>query len=74
MDQRTPLYQLVEDRIEGTLADYVSRNRATKSWRSMAADLTEQAGVQVTYQTLVNWFGSRTKTTVTVADRPGRAS
>ncbi|MCW2768494.1 MAG: hypothetical protein JWO11_4453 [Nocardioides sp.] len=36
----------------------------------MAADLTETAGVQVTYETLRSWFADRVQTTIVIADAP----
>lgn len=65
MKQPTPLYRLVEDRLDGSLAEYVAQRRATTSWRTMAADLTAQTGVHVTYETLRGWFAHRIRTTVT---------
>lgn len=74
MSQPSVLYQLVESRLDGTLVEYVAERRATTSWRAMAADLTERTGVQVSYQTLMNWFADRIQTTVVIADAPAGAS
>lgn len=74
MSQPSVLYQLVEARLDGTLVEYVASRRATTSWRAMAADLTDRTGVQVTHQTLMNWFADRIQTTVVVADIPAGAS
>lgn len=68
MSQPSVLYQLVEARLDGTLVDYVAEKRASMSWRAMAADLQERTGVELTHQTLVNWFGDRIQTTVTIAN------
>ena len=74
MSQPSALYQLIETRLDCTLAEYVAQRRATTSWRAMAADLSERVGVKVTHQTLVNWFGDRIQTTVVVGDKPADAS
>lgn len=66
MTQPTPLYRLVEAALGGSLADYVAERRASMSWRTMAADLTERTGETVTHETLRNWFVDRIETTVTV--------
>jgi hypothetical protein len=75
MSQPTPLFQLVEARLGGVgaLDRYVAEQRATTSWRVMAADLTERTGVQVTYETLRLWFADRIETTVTVKPTAGAA-
>lgn len=73
MSQPTPLYQLVEARLGGSLEEYVAERRATTSWRAMAADLTERSSVQVTYETLRGWFADRIETTVTIKPAAGAA-
>lgn len=73
MTQPTPLYQLVEARLGGSLVEYVAKRRATTSWRAMAADLTAQTGVHVTYETLRGWFADRIRNTVTI-DAPVSAA
>ena len=74
MTQPTPLYRLVEAGLDGgSLDEYVARNRASMSWRAMAADLTERTGEYVTYETLRSWFADRIETTVTVKPSAGAA-
>ena len=68
MTQPSVLYQLVDARLDGKLVEYVAEHRASMSWRTMAADLSERAGVQVTHETLRGWFGDRIQTTVVVTD------
>ncbi len=70
MSQPTALYQLVEARLGRSLVEYVAERRATTSWRAMAADLTETAGIPVTYETLRGWFADRIQTTIVVTDVP----
>lgn len=74
MSQPSVLYQLVEARLDGTLAEYVAAHRATTSWRTMAADLTELTGVQLNHETLRLWFADRIQTTVVIADAPAGAA
>jgi hypothetical protein len=67
VDQRTRLYQLIEERLDGTLADYVARSRAASmSWRAMAADLRGRTGLQVSNEILRQWFAHRIEVTVEV--------
>lgn len=75
MTQPTPLYRLVEARLggEGALDRYVAEHRATTSWRTMAADLSERTGEPVTYETLRGWFADRVRTTVTIEPVGGAA-
>lgn len=76
MSRTSPLYQLIEDRLDGTtLADYVAANFPTKGWRAMARDLEDRTGVTVSYNTLRTWFGDRlvVETTVKVAPPPDPA-
>lgn len=68
------LYQLIESRLPGTLAEYVAEKRATTSWRTMAADLEDRTGVQVNHETLRLWFVDRLQTVVVVVDEPAVAS
>jgi len=63
----TRLYRIIEDRLDGTLAEYVARNRASMSWRVMAADLEEQTGVEVSHEILRQWFAHRLQVEVRVA-------
>lgn len=53
---RSPLYELIEARIDGTLADYVAERRDDTSWRSMAAELSERTGRRINGETLRLWF------------------
>lgn len=70
--ERTPrpsrLYRMIEDRIEGTLIEYIERERTTKTWREMAADLEQRTGILITFQTLHNWFADRITVEVKVTD------
>lgn len=69
MSEPSQLYRLVEERIQGTLPQYVAANRATLSWRAMASDLHERTGIRVSHQTLRLWFNHRitVKTQIEVA-------
>lgn len=71
MTQPSPLYQLIEARLDCTLAEYVAKNHATDSWRTMAADLTERTGVSLNAETLRLWFAGRIQTVIVVTDQVG---
>lgn len=58
---RTPLYQLIEERLDTTLASFVAERRAASirppaSWRAIAAEITERTGVPVTHTAVRLWF------------------
>lgn len=69
MTSRSQLYRLIEERLEGTLSEYMAANRAQMSWRAMSDDLYARTGIRVSYQTLRVWFDHRItiKTEVQVA-------
>jgi hypothetical protein len=64
----TPLYRLLEEKLGGSLADYVARKRtAGMSWRAMASDLSATTGVEVSNEALRLWFSHRIQVRVEVA-------
>lgn len=54
--QRTSLYRLIEKQLGGDLAEYVSTRRPEMSWRSIAAELSDRIGVEVSHESLRLWF------------------
>ena len=75
MSQPSVLYQLVEARLggEGALAEYVAEHKATASWHTMAADLSERTGQAIHRETLRLWFAGRIRTVVLDAPSAGAA-
>lgn len=67
-DTPSALYRLIEQKLDGTLAEYIAANRPHKSWRQIAADLTSATGVTVSWASLRSWFADRieVRTEVTV--------
>jgi hypothetical protein len=63
---RSQLYRLIEERIDGTLADFVAQRRrvdgppfrSPTSWRDIAAQLTALTGIDANHETLRLWFGT----------------
>jgi hypothetical protein len=60
----TPLYQLIEERLGGSLVEFVDELRGESirppaSWRAIAEAITERTGVQVTHTSLRQWFRGR---------------
>jgi hypothetical protein len=55
----TRLYRLIEERIEGSLADFIAARWPTSGWRTIAAELTEITDIEITGETLRNWFADR---------------
>lgn len=57
MSQPSPLYQLIEARLGGTLPDLVAARRPPrKSWREVADEIQERTGIQISDETLRIWF------------------
>lgn len=50
---------LIERRLQGSLEDFVTDRRATKSWTAMAAELEKLTGYKVSDETLRRWFADR---------------
>jgi hypothetical protein len=67
MVRPSPLYQLIESQIDGTLAEFVAARRASSTWAEMAAELSRQAGREVSDETLRRWFADRIQVEVKVA-------
>lgn len=66
--RQTPLSQLLELKLDGSLRDHIHKARAaSKDWRAIAAELTEVTGVQVSYETLRSWFADELEQPVEVA-------
>ena len=74
MSQRSVLYQLVEARIDGSLAEWIADRRATDSWRTMAAELSGLTGLAINHETLRLWFADRIQTKVVIIDEPAGAA
>ena len=57
-DTRTRLHRLIEERLDGTLADFVEKRRAASaSWRSIARDVTDATGIEISHMAVRGWFG-----------------
>lgn len=67
-DTPSALYRLIEQKLDGTLAEFIAARRPTQSWRNIAAELTEKTGVEVSWETVRGWFADRIeiRTEVTV--------
>jgi hypothetical protein len=65
VSQPTPTYQLIEERLDGTLADFVRARRPAAppaSWRQIASEIKELTGVEVTHESLRKWFADDART------------
>lgn len=56
MTHRSTLYRLLEKQLGASLSDYVTSRRPAQSWRAIAAELSDAIGVEVTHESLRNWF------------------
>jgi len=64
--RQSQLYRLIEERLDGTLAEFVeNRLNADASWRGMAAEITEATGIEISGEGLRRWFAGRVRVTVT---------
>lgn len=53
----TATQRLLDHMLDGKLRDYVAKRRtAGHSWRRISLDLHDDCGVDVTHETLRNWF------------------
>jgi hypothetical protein len=68
MAKPSPLYQLIETKLDGTLAEFIAAHRPDKNWRQIAAEITDQTGVVVSWETLRGWFADRLQVQVTVKE------
>lgn len=64
MSKPTPLYQLIEDRLGQSLAEFVAVRRGEHirpptPWRAIAEEITERTGIEVTHTSLRLWFADR---------------
>jgi hypothetical protein len=63
MEQRSSLYVLIERQLGRSLEEYVAVRRAPlqgrppQSWRTIAADLSEEIDFEVNHESLRLWFG-----------------
>lgn len=67
MAQPSPLYQLIESRLEGTLADLIASRRPAASWREIADEIKATTDVDVSAEALRLWFAGRITVEVRVA-------
>jgi hypothetical protein len=61
------LYQLIEAKLPGTLADFVAARRATQPWGAIAEELSTLTGHDVSDETLRRWFADRITVEVKIA-------
>ena len=65
-DLPSPLYRLIEERLDGTLVEFVLERWPASGWRKIADDIRETTGIEVSYNTLRGWFADRFEVTTTV--------
>lgn len=59
MTQPSVRYQLIETRLDGTLADFVAARRPAASWQAIADEIYKLTRVDVSDETLRLWFSGR---------------
>jgi hypothetical protein len=57
------LYRLIEERLDGTLVEFVDERRRPDvrppaSWDAIAAELSEKTGIEISRPGLRKWFGT----------------
>lgn len=65
-DLPSPLYRLIEERLNGTLLDFVLERWPASGWRKIAEDIKQETEIEVSYNTLRSWFVDRFEVTTTV--------
>lgn len=67
----TRLQRLIEERLDGTLADFVAQRRERGAgWRAIATDLTDKTGIEISHQGVRKWYsGADTETDVEAVTR-----
>lgn len=53
------LYRMIEERIDGTLAEYVAARRPGKTWRQIAEEVQAETRIEVSWESLRSWFAGR---------------
>lgn len=59
MTQESPLYQLIESRLDGTLPELIAKRRPAVSWVAIAAEIKALTDTTVSDETLRLWFADR---------------
>ena len=59
MTKQSRLYNLIEERLDGTLAELIEARRPATSWRDIAAEVTEKTRIPVSDEALRLWFADR---------------
>lgn len=67
MAEPSRLYRLIEERLDGTLAELIAARRPQTSWRDIAAEVETLTGIEVSWETLRMWFLDRITVEVTVS-------
>lgn len=74
MTNHSPLYRMIEARLDGTLAEFVASRRASQSWTAMATEIVETTKIEVSDETLRRWFADRITVEVKVRTESGSAA
>lgn len=74
MAQPSPLYRLIESRLDGSLADLIAARRPTATWREIASEIQSTTGVTVSAEALRLWFADRLTIEVKVTDPSASAA
>jgi hypothetical protein len=59
MEEPSRLYRLLEERLDGTLVEYVASRRPATSWRDLAEEISSTTGIEVSHEALRVWFADR---------------
>lgn len=67
MTQGSPLYQLIESKLDGTLPDLIAKRRPAVSWDGIAAEIKTLTDLTVSGEALRLWFVDRIEVEVRVS-------
>lgn len=75
MAEVSPLYRLIDQKLDGTLAEFVAARRPETSWRDIADEITRKTSVEVSFESLRTWFADRIEVRAFVRDEvPARGA
>lgn len=67
MREPSQLYRLIEERLDGTLAELIAQRRPHTTWRAIADEIQDATGITVSAEILRQWFKDRISIEVKVA-------
>jgi len=67
MSEPSRLYRLIEERLDGTLAELIAARRPHTPWRLIADEIRDSTKIDVSAEILRQWFADRIQIEVKVS-------